>query len=58
MEGIFSLFKTERTAAKTYRTCDQARADVFGYIECFYNQRRRHSKLNYLNPMEFRTRRC
>jgi len=40
-------------AAKTYRTRDQARADVFDYIERFYNQRRRHSKLGYVSPMEF-----
>ncbi|SHF52188.1 Integrase core domain-containing protein [Acidocella aminolytica 101 = DSM 11237] len=45
MESFFSSLKTERTAAKTYRTRDQARADVFDYIERFYNPRRRHSKL-------------
>jgi putative transposase len=27
--------KTERTAYKTYRTRDQAKADVVDYIECF-----------------------
>ena len=53
MESFFSSLKTERTAAKTYRTRDQARADVFDYIERFYNPRRRHSKLGYLSPMEF-----
>ena len=31
----------------------QAKADVFDYIECFYNPRRRHSTLGYLSPMEF-----
>jgi putative transposase len=53
MESFFSSLKTERTAAKTYRTRDQAKADVFDYIECFYNPRRRHSTLGYLSPMEF-----
>ena len=53
MESFFSSLKTERTAAKTYRTRDQARADVFDYIERFYNPRRRHSKLGYVSPMEF-----
>ena len=38
---------------QTYRTHDDARADVFDYIERFYNPRRRHSKLGYLSPMEF-----
>ena len=37
MESLFSLLKTERTARKIYRTRDQARADVFDYIERFYN---------------------
>ena len=53
MESFFSSLKTERTAAKTYRTRDQARADVFDYIERFYNPKRRHSTLGYLSPMEF-----
>lgn len=47
------VLKTERTAHKTYRTRDQAKADVFDYIELFYNPRRRHSTLGYLSPMEF-----
>jgi hypothetical protein len=33
MESFFSSLKTERTARKTYRTRDQAKADVFDYIE-------------------------
>jgi putative transposase len=53
MESFFSSLKTERTARKTYRTRDQARADVFDYIECFYNPRRRHSTLGYLSPIAF-----
>ena len=53
MESFFSSLKTERTANKTYRTRDQAKADVFDYIERFYNSRRRHSTLGYLSPMAF-----
>jgi putative transposase len=53
MESFFSTLKTERTARKTYRTRDQAKADVFDYIERFYNPKRRHSTLGYLSPMEF-----
>ena len=53
MESFFSSLKTERTAAKIYRTRAQAKADVFDYIERFYNPRRRHSTLGYLSPMEF-----
>ena len=53
MESFFSSLKTERTAAKMYRTRAQAKADVFDYIERFYNPRRRHSTLGYLSPVEF-----
>ncbi len=56
MESFFSSLKTERTARKVYRTRDEARADVFDYIERFYNPRRRRSKLGYLSPMEFEAR--
>jgi putative transposase len=52
MESFFSM-KTERVARKVYRTRDAARADVFDYIEHFYNPRRRHSVIGYLSPMEF-----
>jgi transposase InsO family protein len=37
-------------------TRDEMRADVFDYIERFYNPRRRHSKLDYLSPVEFEAR--
>ena len=53
MESFFSSLKTERTSSKTYRTRDEAKADVFDYIERFYNPKRRHSTIGYLSPMEF-----
>ena len=53
MESFFSSLKTERTARKTYRTRDEAKADVFDYIERFYNPKRRHSTIGYLSPVEF-----
>ena len=53
MESFFSSLKVERVARKIYRTRDQAKADVFDYIERFYNPRRRHSTIGYLSPMEF-----
>ena len=56
MESFFSTLKTERTAGKIYRTRDAARADVFDYIERFYNPRRRHSTLGYLSPIAFEER--
>ena len=53
MESFFSSLKTERTARKVYRTREQARADVFDYIERFYNSTRRHSTLGYVSPIQF-----
>jgi len=53
MESFFSSLKTERTARKLYRTRDEAKADVFDYIERFYNPKRRHSRIGYMSPMEF-----
>lgn len=38
---------------KTYRTRNQAKADVFDYIERFYNPARQNSTLGYLSPMDF-----
>ena len=56
MESFFSSLKTERIAGKVYRTRDAARADVFDYIERFYNTTRRHSTIGYLSPAEFENR--
>jgi len=53
MESFFSSLKTERVRKKVYRSRDQARADVFDYIERFYNPTRRHSTLGYLSPIDF-----
>ena len=57
METFFSTLKTERTNRKVYRTRDEARADVFDYIERFYNPRRRHSTLDYLSPLDYEQQR-
>ena len=56
MESFFSSLKTERIARKVYRTRNQAKAEVFDYIERFYNPTRRHSILGYLSPMDFERR--
>src|ERR1700710_2146670 len=53
MESFFSSLKTERTARKIYRTRNEAKADVFDYIERFYNAIRRHSTIGYVSPVEF-----
>ena len=53
MESFFSSLKIERVQPQRYRTRDEARADVFDYIERFYNPRRRHSTIGYLSPAEY-----
>lgn len=53
MESFFSTLKTERLNRRMYRTRDEVRADVFDYIERFYNPKRRHSTLGYVSPIEF-----
>ena len=35
---------------------DRWRADVFDFIERFYNAKRRHSTIGYLSPIEFERR--
>jgi putative transposase len=53
MESFFSTLKIERVNRRHYRTRDEARADIFDYIERFYNPRRRHSTLGQVSPAEF-----
>ena len=53
IESFFSTLKRERVNRTRYASRDQARADVFDYIERFYNPRRRHSTLGLVSPNEF-----
>jgi putative transposase len=53
MESFFSSLKTERVHRKVYATRDEAKADVFDYVERFYNPRRRHSTIGYPSPVEY-----
>lgn len=53
MESFFASLKTERVHHRHYPTRAAARTDVFDYIEAFYNRFRRHSALDYLNPVAF-----
>lgn len=53
MESFFQLLKRERIKRRIYSNHDEARADVFQYIEMFYNPKRRHSSNDGLSPVEF-----
>ena len=55
-ESFFQLLKRERIKRKIYITREDARGDVFDYIEMFYNAKRRHGFNNQLSPVEFEKR--
>jgi len=50
MESFFGTLKSELVHHCAYHTRDEAKADLFFYIEAFYNRRRLHSALDYLSP--------
>ena len=52
-ESFFSNLKKERIKRKVYATREEAKSEIFEYIEVFYNRKRRHSHLNQLSPMVF-----
>lgn len=55
-ESFFQLLKRERIKRKIHSTRQDARADVFDYIEMLYNPKRRHGFNNRLSPVEFEKR--
>ena len=52
-ESFFSSLKKERIKKRIYKTRDMAKADIFNYIEMFYNRTRRHSHLGGVSPEAF-----
>ena len=56
VESFFASLKRERTKRRKYQTRDEARADVFDYIERFYNRKRRHGTIGYISPDQFEKR--
>jgi putative transposase len=52
-ESFFNSLKNERVHGMRYDTRDEAIADLFAYIEPFYNRSRRHSTLGYKSPAQF-----
>ena len=53
MESFFSTLKGDQVHAQDYQTYQEAKTDIFSYIEGFYNRKRRHSSLGYLSPEDF-----
>ena len=52
-ESFFNSLKNERIHGNRYRTRADAKADVFQYIEVFYNRVRRHSRLGQISPERY-----
>ncbi len=52
-ESFFNSLKNERVHGTRYRTQDEAKVDLFDYIEPFYNRKRKHSTLGYASPKKF-----
>jgi putative transposase len=53
VESFFATLKCELVNGSDWHTRNEARRDVFEYIEVWYNRQRRHSALGYLTPAEF-----
>jgi putative transposase len=56
VESFFATLKTELVEGADWRTREEARQALFGYLEVWYNRQRRHSTLGYQSPMQFEQR--
>ncbi len=52
-ESFFSRFKAELIEGGRFESIEEARTEIFGYIDGYYNRIRRHSSLGYKSPLEF-----
>lgn len=53
MESFWSTLKAEMNISEPFNSLEEARIAIFDYIDTFYNQRRRHSSLDYMSPFDF-----
>ena len=52
-ESFFKTLKRELVEGRGYGTRDEAKQDIFKYIELYYNRVRMHSTLGYMSPVEY-----
>ncbi|MBV1797548.1 integrase core domain-containing protein [Siccirubricoccus sp. G192] len=50
MESFYATLKGELVEQRDYLTHAEARADIFQFLEGWYNKRRLHSALGYITP--------
>jgi putative transposase len=53
IESFYATLECELIDRRHWATREQARVEVFWWLEAVYNRRRRHSALGYLSPMEY-----
>jgi len=53
MESFFASLKKESVHHEVYKTREEAKTSLFEYVEVFYNQKRIHSSLSYLTPVDY-----
>ena len=53
VESFFALLKRERVYRRQYRTRQEAKTDLFDYIERFYNRKRRHGSAGRMSPLNY-----
>lgn len=56
VESFFSSLKNELTHHCSFISQEQARSEIFSYIEIFYNRKRAHASLLYISPVEYERR--
>ncbi|MBL7215510.1 MAG: IS3 family transposase [Phycisphaerae bacterium] len=52
-ESFFGSMKSEWVKHKIYETHDNAKKDIFNYIEVFYNRKRRHESPGNVSPVVY-----
>ena len=53
MESFYRTLKRELLGNQMFATIDQAKLEIFQYIELYYNTKRPHSSLGYISPAQF-----
>ena len=56
VESFFATMESELIAGADWHTHEEAKRDLFEYVEIWYNRKRRHSSLGYLSPLEYERR--
>lgn len=52
-ESLFKTLKRESAEGRSYGARDEAKQDIFKYIELYCNRARMHPALDYMSPVEY-----